>query len=186
MTLAAADLPFGIVVRAMDPERMGVTLPPLMESLELSGVPAGVTSVISEPLVRAAHHADLPRWIVYLHDATAVGKDFLRKAGDVYKLLSEAPAAARVGCATLTSDVPFGVYDTVWLKTLDPATEDDAIATAGANEEDVSPVKSMGCKHEAMGDFRYAADDPLLAIQWFPSLDVYRMVETPAHAPVDE
>lgn len=174
------DLPFGIVVRAADAERMGVTVPPLMESLRMAGVPAGATSVITEPLVLAAHHADLPRWIVYLHDAMVVGTDFVRKAWDVYRLLSEAPLAARAGCATLTSDVPFGLYDTVWLKTLDPATPDDAIATAGAAvaaEDGVPPVKAMGSRREAMGEFRYSADEPLLAIQWFPSLDVYHMVD---------
>lgn len=163
------DLPFGIVVRALDPERMGVTVPPLMESLRLAGVPPGATSVICEPLASAARHADLPRWIVYLHDAMAVGGGFVRKAFDLYRLLSEAPASARVGCARLTDAVSVGLYDTAWLKTLEPTTPDDAIpgGKACGDHESARVLK---------GGFQYAEDEAPLSIEWYPSLDVYRFV----------
>lgn len=176
--MSARQLPFAIVVRAPE-SRMEVTVPPLMESLEMCGVPPGAATVTTEDLCATLPRLEAvgatARWVLYLPDAAVAGERFLQRAGDVYRLVSEAPAASRVACATLGAGLPFGLYDTEFLRTLGRDTPDEALAgRCDRRLGDAAP--------QLMGDFRYREDDDPLTIEWYPSLDVYRFVPQPPRA----
>ena len=111
-SMSSTSLQFGVVVRAADPQRMHDTLPPLMESLKMSGVPHGATYVIMEPLSAAVHHVDFPRWVVYVEDTTVTGENFVQRVEDTRTSL-----AAGDGTHATLANLSVGVYDTHWLKT---------------------------------------------------------------------
>lgn len=156
-------LEFGVVVRAADPQRMHATLPPLMESLKLSGVPHGATFVIMEPLCAAAHHVDFPRWVVYVHDTTVSGENFVKRVED-----ARAELCATQGTHATLADLPVGVYDTHWLKDKDASTPDADLVSSDTPLDSEQPY--------VLGDFQYPNDPTPLKITWHPCLDVYRFV----------
>lgn len=157
-------LEFGVVVRVADPQNMHATLPPLMESLKMSGVPHGATFVIMEPLCAAVHHVDFPRWVVYLHDTTVCGEHFVKRVDE-----AKAALCAASGTHVTLVDVPAGVYDAHWLKRTKDASTPDADLVSDTPLDREEP--------HVMGDFRYADESAPLKITWHPCLDVYRFVQ---------
>lgn len=134
-----------------------VTVPPLLQSLELAGVPGDSVLVVcggggadAEPgwrrepgcspitgLVHVSRHPDSVRtpWVLYLQDTMVVGKEFWPRAAEVARQLTEAPSTSDhpVRCVRMLDAKSHGVgfYSVAWLEALaladEPAAADDAV-----------------------------------------------------------